>query len=276
MESRPFDLTSFSLSEEVSDEIFALQSIFGDDSIKPLQTSRPPSFHGHDHQLASTPNSTVRLELLTNLPQPHDETSFRISISIPPSYPERSPPQLQLLDKYIGDLATDSALFGEVLRTYFELGPDERQGVETSSEESGVPWTEGMIAIFEGVENVRERVGRWYSRRIEELQTGELIRELEKEENRKDNPTEGQKKAPGVTEYTSAQHAPRLPDGVEIVTSEPITDRKSVFVGHCARITDPSQVRCCPGSCYCIHGAHCLYLQCDFEGASHFRLPTIG
>ena len=35
---------------------------------------------------------------------------------------------------------------------------------------------------------------------------------------------------------------PSIPQGIEIVEAEAITDRKSAFIGRACRITDPSQV----------------------------------
>ena len=48
--------------------------------------------------------------------------------------------------------------------------------------------------------------------------------------------------SPQTREELSRPANVELPKGVEIFVSEPVVDRKSVFIGRACRITDPSQV----------------------------------
>jgi hypothetical protein len=78
-------------SQPIGDELLALQSIFGEEAL---------SLHSPWER-----GSNLRLELIVTLPSTssdNDEIPFRLFISLPPAYPETSPPQLQLASKYIG------------------------------------------------------------------------------------------------------------------------------------------------------------------------------
>lgn len=160
---------------------------------------------------------------------------FRILVSLPPTYPDSSPPQLQLLSRYIGAFQVDATLFSGVLKTYISS--------------SGVERHEGEVAVFDGIERTRENIQRWYEERLSENTLREVMRE------------DGKSRHPHQVEATSASQAKGtdsttgdgiaaepglplvpLPDGIDIYEAEPITDRKSTFVGRACRITHPSQV----------------------------------
>lgn len=70
----------------------------------------------------------------SRLSEPHQSAELRILVTIPASYPSTSPPQLQLLSRYVGDYSVDASIFGTVLRTYLA-----RPGVE---------WNPGDVAIL--------------------------------------------------------------------------------------------------------------------------------
>jgi hypothetical protein len=42
---------------------------------------------------------------------------MRVMVSLPPTYPNSSPPQLQLLGRYLGDFAIDTDLCMSLLRS---------------------------------------------------------------------------------------------------------------------------------------------------------------
>jgi hypothetical protein len=118
--------------------------------------------------------------------------------------------------------AITSELFGEVLRTFLHEGS----------------WRPGDAAIFEGVEHVREVVGRWYDVKVSEKAALALQREEEKQHQHQQQQGSEQ---PAVVDATAAPFRAipppsqlELPKGVKLVSSEPVVDRKSVFVGHCA------------------------------------------
>jgi Uncharacterized protein family UPF0029 len=150
-------------------------------------------------------------------------------VSIPSTYPSSSPPQLQLLSRYIGSYGVSSSIFGAVLRTFI-------------STNQGVEWTSDSVCVFDGLENVKEKCGKWYEERLSETAKGETIRGLENKD-----PVDLDEELESVpVNPLSTSHLPpsatTLPEGIEIIEAESITDRKSVFVGRACRITDPAQV----------------------------------
>jgi hypothetical protein len=160
-----------------------------------------------------------------SFPSPHDDVTIRILVSLPPSYPATSPPQLQLLSKYIGPYGVDSSLFGSVLRTFIST--------------NGVEWSPDTICVFDGLQSVVERCLIWYEDRLSLEKAGELVREDAKD--RAETPSKPSI-VPIQEELIPEPPTTAMPEGIQIVESEPITDRKSSFVGRACQISHPSQV----------------------------------
>jgi hypothetical protein len=94
---------------------------------------------------------------------------------------------------------------------------------------------------------VKEQCGKWYEERLSEKAVGEIAREEQRERDQKDEVDfeEDLELIPVPSARSpspSTLAASSLPNGIEIVEAEPITDRKSSFVGRACRITDPAQV----------------------------------
>jgi len=199
--------------EPVASELEVLQSIYGENAIR---LWRPGA---DDHE-----GGTIRYEVSLCLPVPHEDVGIRVLVSLPPSYPETSPPQLQLLSRYIGAFGADSDLFGSVLRTFISV--------------NGVDWV-SEVCVFDGLQNVIERCVSWYESHLSAEKVGKLVREDAKDRvDLQPSLTELEEPEPIV----SPSQGFVLPDGVEIVEAEAITDRKSVFVGRACRISHPSEV----------------------------------
>ncbi|KAL5527487.1 hypothetical protein ACEPAG_6278 [Sanghuangporus baumii] len=223
--------------EQIVSEIGVLRSIYGEDSNDSIKVWKPNGSNGNGG--ISSDEKAVRYEVHLGLPPPHDspEVRFRILVSLPRTYPSSSPPQFQLLSRYIGSFGVDADLFGAVLRTFI-------------SSRGGVEFLPGSECVFDGLENVRERVAAWYSERLSEEQAQELVREDEREriqEIKHGKETTGKEKEIGknatVGSSSKAQEPPdALPVGLTLAVSEPIVDRKSVFIGRACRITNPAQV----------------------------------
>jgi len=174
----------------------------------------------------------------SSLLSPHSGITFRILVSLPPTYPDSSPPQLQLLSRYIGAFQIDATLFSGVLKTYISS--------------SGVERHEGEVAVFDGIERTREVIQRWYEERLSES----ILREVMREDGKAQHvhqveavPTTSQTKGTDSPTGGGIPAGPELslvplPDGIEIYEAGAITDRKSSFVGRACRITHPSQVSC--------------------------------
>jgi hypothetical protein len=174
---------------------------------------------------------SVRAHVFLSLPS-YDDIHIKVLVSLPPSYPTSSPPQLQLLSRYIGAFSVDRDLFGSVIKTFISL-------------KSGVEYSPDTVVVFDGLQHVIEMCSVWYNERLSAEKLGELVREEEKSHANSSNGLADQRE-----EHTSRmiiqerQPVPsEMPAGLELIEAEPITDRKSVFIGRACRITHPSQVR---------------------------------
>ncbi|KII95316.1 hypothetical protein PLICRDRAFT_96570 [Plicaturopsis crispa FD-325 SS-3] len=206
--------------EAVADELGVLQSIYGEDAIRLRHPSAPT--HTSNHEGGSS--GTIRYEANISLSDPHEAVPIKLLVSLPPSYPATSPPQLQLLSRYIGPFGSDANIFGDVLRTYIST--------------NGVEWSPDTVCVFDGLQSVIERCTAWYEDHLSAEAAGELVREDEYE---REHPPP---KEPVYAQRPEQQFSPPppMPEGVVITESEPITDRKSTFVGRACRISHPSQV----------------------------------
>ena len=248
-----------SSAQQIADEMVALQSIFGEQSVallpvrqsagSPLQT--PPATDGPldgsksqaQMDIRWSPESAIRLCITVPLDRDGEadaeETaaSIKLSATIPPGYPQRpTAPQLQLLNRYIGPHGVDHTLFGQVLRIYHQ----------DSSIAGHAIFQPGEVALFDGIERVRDKVEEWYS-----------TREAEVLQRREDDRLHRQAGAAEETEMDAAVRDTNCTldasngdggraspsSGVTLISAPAITERKSVFVGHAAVLTDASQVR---------------------------------
>lgn len=107
-----------------------------------------------------------------------------------------------------------------------------------------MPFTPGAVAVFDGLMYVQSLVEPWYRQRAEADDQGEAERELERA-----RATPVSQGKDDVAEHlahlsVSAKPKPQAPSRPvpPITSSEPITDRKSSFVGHACRITDEEDV----------------------------------
>jgi len=156
-----------------------------------------------------------------SLPLPYDEVTLKILVSLPPSYPSCSPPQLQLLSRYIGPFGADSNLFGSVLKTFISV--------------NGVEWTPDAVCVFDGLQNVVEGCTRWYEDHLTAEKVKSLVREDTVEPESSHTPLAAEREQPLAVSIT-------LPKGIQIFEAEPIVDRKSSFVGRACAISDPAEV----------------------------------
>jgi len=177
--------------------------------------------------ISKAPVRTTLLHSTTpSLELTHKDTSFRLCVSIPPKYPEESPPQLQLLSRYIGSFGVDADLFGAITRTFISS--------------AGVSWSPGDVSVFDGIESVRSLVLKWYETHLGQAKAVGLAREYEAEERLRNQGVDNTVAEP--RQAFTFPDAPELPSSIEITESLPIKDRGSVFVGRVCRIEHSSQV----------------------------------
>ncbi|EIW61134.1 UPF0029-domain-containing protein [Trametes versicolor FP-101664 SS1] len=220
--------------EAIASELGVLQSIYGEDALKIWTPPSPsgtvsPDRDGHAANHAEP--GTMRLEATLSIEASSGDDdeeathSIILLVSLPPTYPSSSPPQLQLLSRYIGPYGVDAPLFGMVLRTFISRG--------------AVEWTPGGVCVFDGLEWVKERCIEWLGERMSEKRAGELLRDDER--GKADELQEEGKPSARAGREPPAIPA-EMPAGITLVEAEPIVDRKSVFIGRACRIADPSQV----------------------------------
>ena len=130
------------------------------------------------------------------------------------------------MSKYIGDFGVDPVLFGLVLRTFISV--------------DGVEWAPDCVSVFDGLQNVLDKCLAWYEERVS---AGIATKLLEDDSRDSSNTT----RLPEVLVRSEQPKDPlallaTLPDSFQIVEAEPITDRKSSFVGRACRISHPAQV----------------------------------
>ncbi|KAF9266227.1 UPF0029-domain-containing protein [Marasmius fiardii PR-910] len=207
--------------EPVGSEIEVLKSIYGDEAIR---IWKPTDGNGDEPRH----NDRVRYEVEIGFPDPHSEIKIKILASLPPTYPSISPPQLQLLSRYIGPFGVDSNLFGSILRTFISS--------------NGVEWSPDVVCVFDGLQNVLDRCVEWYQERLSADRVGELIREDQIHHSRTPSPSQNSSNPTSRHEPAEEATSVALPEGIQIFEAEPIIDRKSSFVGRACVITDPSQV----------------------------------
>ncbi|KAK4684215.1 hypothetical protein P7C73_g5978, partial [Tremellales sp. Uapishka_1] len=187
---------------------------------------------------------------------------MRVLVSLPPTYPNSSPPQLQLLGRYLGSFSIDAGLFGDITRTYISS--------------SGVPFTAGDVCVFEGLTHVQLLIQTWYLSKLTHDHASEKEREADRKRGRdgralenvdfsetleddhhdsqpassqrpsarttfsytRDDETTPSTPTPAAITRAEAGFMPAIP----ITRSDPIVDRKSIFIGHAIRVTDEREV----------------------------------
>ncbi|KAG6861968.1 hypothetical protein C0995_009152 [Termitomyces sp. Mi166 len=214
--------------EAVASEIEVLQSIYGENAVKLWHPSRAEQDRKTNTEWT---DDTIRYEVELSLLSPHEDVSVRILVSLPETYPVSSPPQLQLLSRYVGAFGADSGLFGSILRMFISV--------------NGVEWTADTVCVFDGLQSVVERCTAWYENRLSMEKAGELLREDAKESSGRHTntpPSEVNNHMSSEDTISIEPSVNSLPEGLELFMAEPITDRKSVFVGRACRISHHSEV----------------------------------
>ena len=120
---------------------------------------------------------------------------------------------------------------------------------------TGIEWTQDTVCVFDGLQNVLERCLAWYEDKLNSEKKGELARDDLKGQLGNEVITAG-RLSPDINHNGDQereglmlgehQNLPiALPTDVQIFVADPLTDRKSVFVGRACRISHPSEVNDC-------------------------------
>ncbi|KAI9609144.1 hypothetical protein KEM48_003065, partial [Puccinia striiformis f. sp. tritici PST-130] len=149
-----------------------------------------------------------------------EDTHFQLRLDIPDGYPStEAKPRLKLLAKYLGSFRVDQKLLGSIVEVF-------------EGQKSNDP------ILYEGIETAKEIVAEFYQTNLDRR----------KSSNQEPGQASSPQEIEGKTEDQSngrSEAADRVECPVEKVeqfvvhTSEPIVDRKSVFIGHSISLNDP-------------------------------------
>lgn len=191
------------MSDELQDEVEAINSIYGEGSLTPADDSASSSASGA-HTAAAAAEYILKL--------PGDASSLRLQF--PASYPAQAPKVLGTHHSsggVRGAGSRDLGLFREVLDSVFQ---------------------EGVVCLFDAV----EEFGRLYEEALEaeeQQQLGEAEAHYDDEE---EGNAKRQHEGEDVVDVSSLPAPPWI-------ISEPLVDTKSTFIAHVARVTSTSQAR---------------------------------
>ena len=94
-------------------------------------------------------------------------------------------------------------------------------------------WVRGTEGLYEGVQIALSVVEEWYTSQLSALAARQPFPE----------PVIAHESvSPPPPTISQIQQTISLPPEIQIISSDPITDRKSTFIGHCALITSTDQV----------------------------------
>ena len=113
----------------------------------------------------------------------------------------------------------------------------------------GVDHNDGEVCVFEGAQYTLSLAKQWFAARLSENLAADIARTGDRQAAHTmthESSSRGSSRPPtpslAKTNHDSSRHKGKK-SGIKIVSSEPIIDRKSEFIGHAVRITDISQVR---------------------------------
>lgn len=268
------DTESHSTAEEraalqtLADELLALQSIYcsedGDNRTSSFQVVQLLTRDAALETSRWKPGCKIRLELRLPLDlmckDPQNRPSYlRLSMMLPAGYPaSQKPPQFQLLDRFLGPYKVDAGLFGRVLRTF--LGSATSDGPSEWSPDALEP------VLFEGCETVKMATEQWFQEqeRLDRARQAADGRARAGEEVVPPRPASSSDQACASVPQSS-NNGPRQGRGTvneaswradavadvalarsvarkEWLTTEPLVDRKSTFVGHAVRLDRAAEV----------------------------------
>lgn len=101
-------------------------------------------------------------------------------------------------------------------------------------------WQAGDVAIFDGVESIRESCERFFDMKSDELAAKELSNPHSAFVDAANEHMTSHQPDSGSIEVRTTRI--ELPPGCTVYSSEAIVDRKSVFIGHACQIDKPEQV----------------------------------
>ncbi|KDE08724.1 hypothetical protein MVLG_01179 [Microbotryum lychnidis-dioicae p1A1 Lamole] len=249
---------------EISDELLCLAAIYPDLSVRRID------------------DRSIELELGTCLNHDDDDAHedakgaarripFELVLSIPlQSYPEIEPPLIQLSSVYLGPFFILPELHHQIHHCFIQPVPSLPDPItgrtEFSSATQGedfiqVDWTPGRVILFDAVQIITDKCSAWYRERVKEVNevkhdataAADSAREVGgKYENglaSEDGISEAVRRLESDEEdvswessFKKKERSVAASDGIKIWSSDPLVHRKSVFVGHAARVRSQAEV----------------------------------
>ncbi|KAG0145191.1 hypothetical protein CROQUDRAFT_658984 [Cronartium quercuum f. sp. fusiforme G11] len=203
--------------EELSNEINALAAIFCSQSISCYYTATS------DHD-SKTFTISIIGSFSPDNSEAHEEIPLSIEIIIPDDYPQCSPPRFRLVSKYLGAHRVDAELYKQVSELY----------------QDGKNWCPSEPVLFDAIESIRELATKYYHTKAEDQLASQRLRDVTLGTDVQVSDSE-LPKDDELIERTPTL-SPKPNQIFTIFTSEPIMDRKSVFVGHATSLNDPHLV----------------------------------
>ncbi|KAM0792699.1 hypothetical protein ACM66B_002479 [Microbotryomycetes sp. NB124-2] len=251
---------------QVADELLSLGAIYDssltgdDDHVGRSQYGALSVVSGTDsNDNNERSDQALRLVLTTTLPaSTSNETDDKLSmlITIPSTYPESDPPLLQLKSMYLSSFSVSDKLWSAVLRTFMH------EGGGASGDDAGVEFVPGQECLFQGIEYARETCQRWVDEQKQTAHDREVDRAAsnpvyqiaftsshgqQSSQDSKldsDDVSDRQNQHRTQPEWRSSNgHSDEVVECPAIVSTEPLVERKSVFVGHAARVRSLTEVQ---------------------------------
>lgn len=216
---------------DLVNELQVLISIYGDTALSLHPSTSSPSPSSSSQRIISS-TTPLRLVLATTLTD--SDLRIHIILSIPHDYPAISPPLLQLQDIYLHSYPVDDTLFAEICRVY----------MHQAGSGKGIDFQPGEVCLFDGIEWIRTRCTEYaQDRRRKEEEGQAAMKARQREEDRGERIESVQ----AVTTQPASNRVEEKPFQRRacpvIISAEPIVDRKSSFIGHCAKVTSLDEVR---------------------------------
>lgn len=202
------------------EERLALEAIYGPEAV---QTS---------------PEIDDALVLVVNVDQESEEELksqrvMNLHVFLPATYPSKEPPDFEVSSVYCGSRRVDGKMLETIRREFHSM------------------FQPGQVVLFEWISWLRDYIESEIEKSVQEL--SDILEQQTLEDNKYDAADDDESKGDeeAATAATAATHSSKtasnqddinvpIPD---IFSSEPLVDRKSVFVAHVAPVQSARQVQ---------------------------------
>ncbi|SCV72564.1 BQ2448_4101 [Microbotryum intermedium] len=259
---------------EISDELLCLAAIYPTLSIKRFQDDlielELPTCLNHD----DSDDDISPQDVAEGTASSSSSIPFELVLSIPlQSYPEIEPPRIQLSSIYLGPFLIPSELHRQILQCFKQPDQSPLPGKANPASANSssisrtrdhhddkqniiqVDWTPGEVVLFDAVQIITDACSAWYRERSKKANQDsvnsalEIGAQHENESSLEDGISDAVKNLVLGDEHVYCDPSYKKKDrnasasqGIKIWSSDPLVDRKSVFVGHTATVHSQAEV----------------------------------